>query len=1078
MDTTQTKEHLIDSLRDELYKKHSWTGETAVKFMVPIILAIRHKDSQALAANTPEDDAIQWALMELRTGGKRELDDTLTRVKVEYRGVSDLLQETLDSMIHFVTRQPDGIIFDIFDYLDRNRPLLRALRDDDFIGSLFERSVSDAFRGDDGRFFTPRNVILIVREMMRLLEHKMEPNRGMSDYTVCDPCCGSARFLIYWSEYIKEEIEERLQQQRPIVLRSELLIKLREKAQRTLFGADLHEDTAAYGCLNMLLHGDGATNIVNLDSLDHFGFFANMPLLRRFAEEFETSWVRYNSGPARQRDDISPYLDLIEEKRAVIGDLVSVDLIDLSDPKWLHVMEVIRALLQADRRYPTEWDSIRAIQQGFRRQAVCEMMIDEWASRNPDVAHGFDVLITNPPFGRKRELQIDDPWILSQYRLATELWVQDMSKGVTENLLARTLASSNGLTAFYIDLVAEQWGKEFVEPEDQVSFEKLSSEILAELLEHRDVRPTEQVDYDTIVQKLRRRLRRAVNERLRQDRSLVDRDTQAGSERDAQLKQEAKSQLKKIEKMTYDELVREMSVQELGWADILLKRELVNVLTHSVGRDCVDTEDRLLLSDLPGSEAVRVCSAYLYDGGTKPNEVLANKIVDHFGKEWLTVEDIEGPTGFASKVTLLFNGEPHTIYYDDSEHPIVYKKPVPKQVLFVEQFLRMVRAGGKVFTVLDAGVLNNVGDEYVRQFIHKNAWVHAIVEFPHGAFKAAEANVKTAIMLYEKKGIRSENPAIVLSLPQYLGFRLNDQSVPCIQENDLGKVLCDYSVALGLGTLYPHCDTANSDSDGPYCSWQSKRTCDYWAREVSPETGECPSERQTREFDILSSLSSLSRTSAEQRMDPKFYVLELRFERLAEHLSRDDVEVRTIEQIAREPIHRGCQPEYNDLEGAIPVLKTVDVQNRKINWEDCRRVTAEFHDSQPSAQITCGDIVLTSTGEGSWGRAAICDTEKALADGHLTILKINTDVVDPYAVLAFLWSEYGFMQFEQRVRGSTGQTEIYPQDIETIKILIPTENERQQIVQKVRKQFRLLDDAKQLYQEIIQDVESLLGGAE
>lgn len=98
-----------------------------------IILAIRRKDSQALAGNTREDDAIQSALQELRTGGKRELDDTLVQVKADCRDVSPLLQETLDGMITFVPRQPDGVIFDVLDYLTRNKPLLRALRDEDFI---------------------------------------------------------------------------------------------------------------------------------------------------------------------------------------------------------------------------------------------------------------------------------------------------------------------------------------------------------------------------------------------------------------------------------------------------------------------------------------------------------------------------------------------------------------------------------------------------------------------------------------------------------------------------------------------------------------------------------------------------------------------------------------------------------------------------------------------------------------------------------------------------------------------------------------------------------------------------------
>ena len=157
--------------------------------------------------------------------------------------------------------------------------------------------------------------------------------RKISEYTVCDPCCGSARFLIYWSEHIEDEIEQELRQQQAIVPRPQLLAKLKETAERTLFGADIHEDTAAYGCLNMLLHGDGATNIANLDSLDHFGFFADMPLLREFAQEFQKKWAEYSNGPVRNRQDLMPQLYDIEAKKGIIADLLEADEIDLSDSK-------------------------------------------------------------------------------------------------------------------------------------------------------------------------------------------------------------------------------------------------------------------------------------------------------------------------------------------------------------------------------------------------------------------------------------------------------------------------------------------------------------------------------------------------------------------------------------------------------------------------------------------------------------------------------------------------------------------------------------------------------------------------
>ena len=805
--TTPTKERLIDKLRDELYKKHNWTGETAVNYMVPIILAIRHKDDEA------DPDAILGALEELRERGKRELEDTLNAVKAQYQDVSPLLSKTLDKMIGAVNDLPDGIIYDVLDYLHRNQLVLRSFRDEDFIGTLFERSVSDAFRGDDGRFFTPRNIILIVREMMQLLESKHYPRRSVSDLTVCDPCCGSARFLIYWSEFITREIREK----EHLVQHTAVRKRLKEIATQNLFGADIHSETAAYGCLNMMLHGDGATNIANLDSLDHFGFFADMPLLREFAQEFQEKWENYCQQPGvSNAADLQPYIETIEAKREVVAYLLDTGKIDLSDPKWLDVMSIIRALLEVDRGYATEWDTIRAIQRRRKRRAIHEAMLNEWARRNPDVANGFDVIITNPPFGRQADLMVDDVFILSQYRLATELWIPDMYKGRTEDLLSRTLAKDEGLAIYYIELLDKHFGKEYVEAVDEVHFSKLAPELLETLLEHHGIALEAYVT--DLATRIRKHLRRVVSEQIKQERKLLDKSDSDYKKQDKALRKAAQDERNRINNLLLDELKEEMLEQGLDWTDILSKRELVAILTKALDRAFVEEDDDMHLNQLPPRETLRVCAEYLYEGG-KPGEALTGEIIAYFGKEWLTVEDIEGPDGYTSKVTIVFNREPHTIYYDDVGQPIVYKSPLPKQVLFIEQFLRMVKPGGKVFTVLDTGVLSNVGDEFVRQFIYRHARVHAIVEFPHGAFKAAEANVRTAIVLMERSVDLPSDYRIFGALPKYLGFMLNKQDVPPIPENDLGKVACDFADWLGLSRLCP------SEEE---CVWHISRKCRFW----------------------------------------------------------------------------------------------------------------------------------------------------------------------------------------------------------------------------------------------------------
>jgi hypothetical protein len=248
-----------------------------------------------------------------------------------------------------------------------------------------------------------------------------------------------------------------------------------------------------------MLHGDGATNITNLDSLNHFGFFADMPLLREFAQEFQDKWDNYATQRGTSGADLHSHIRTIEDKREAISILQDSVEIDLSDSKFLDVITLIRELLYVDREYPTGWDTIRSIQRRFKLSPVCEVMLSEWCERNPDVANGFDVLITNPPFGRQSDLMIDDVFILSQYKLATEVWVRDMSKTMTESLLSRTLAKEIGLSNYYISLLQEKFSKEYLEEVDEVSIDRLTMRALqrlasAKCIENEGLRKKDLVD--------------------------------------------------------------------------------------------------------------------------------------------------------------------------------------------------------------------------------------------------------------------------------------------------------------------------------------------------------------------------------------------------------------------------------------------------------------------------------------------------------------------------------------------------------------------------------------------------------
>jgi type I restriction enzyme M protein len=71
--------------------------------------------------------------------------------------------------------------------------------DRDAIGDAFEVFMGPALRGEEGQFFTPRNVVRMIVEML-------DPS---PEELILDPACGSGGFLIVALDYVWKKIERR-----------------------------------------------------------------------------------------------------------------------------------------------------------------------------------------------------------------------------------------------------------------------------------------------------------------------------------------------------------------------------------------------------------------------------------------------------------------------------------------------------------------------------------------------------------------------------------------------------------------------------------------------------------------------------------------------------------------------------------------------------------------------------------------------------------------------------------------------------------------------------------------------------
>lgn len=163
---------------------------------------------------------------------------------------------------------------------------------DDVKGIAFEKFLGRTFRGELGQFFTPRTIV-------DFMVSALDPQEGEF---VCDPCCGSGGFLIRAFEYVREQIENELEERKEEVKTQlipenydELKTKdqeiidakvsdafakmnyevdisnekgrLRSLSFNCIYGTDANPRMARTAKMNMIMHGDGHGGVHHHDGL-------------------------------------------------------------------------------------------------------------------------------------------------------------------------------------------------------------------------------------------------------------------------------------------------------------------------------------------------------------------------------------------------------------------------------------------------------------------------------------------------------------------------------------------------------------------------------------------------------------------------------------------------------------------------------------------------------------------------------------------------------------------------------------------------------------------------------------------
>ena len=135
----------------------------------------------------------------------------------------------------------------------------------DVKGTAYETIVSNTLKQEAGQFFTPRNIIKCMVEMLN-------PDQNTR---VLDPACGSGGFLVMVLDHVRHKIARNFY---PELDELHLEAKLnsaevddavREYAEKMIFGFDFDPDLKKAARMNMVMAGDGHSNIYNINSLDY-----------------------------------------------------------------------------------------------------------------------------------------------------------------------------------------------------------------------------------------------------------------------------------------------------------------------------------------------------------------------------------------------------------------------------------------------------------------------------------------------------------------------------------------------------------------------------------------------------------------------------------------------------------------------------------------------------------------------------------------------------------------------------------------------------------------------------------------
>ena len=130
----------------------------------------------------------------------------------------------------------------------------------DVKGVAFERFLGNFFKGETGQFFTPREVVEFMVNMVTPHHEEL----------ILDPACGSGGFLLHAMDYIRKQASDYYDKES-----REHYLHWHDFAEKRLFGIEVNDSIARVAKMNMIIHDDGHSNVISNDALVDFDTLYN-----------------------------------------------------------------------------------------------------------------------------------------------------------------------------------------------------------------------------------------------------------------------------------------------------------------------------------------------------------------------------------------------------------------------------------------------------------------------------------------------------------------------------------------------------------------------------------------------------------------------------------------------------------------------------------------------------------------------------------------------------------------------------------------------------------------------------------